>query len=102
MSLYLLPDSRQMTAVRARLRQNKSSLHASLTQRRVLFDASCPECKAPQETTEHCLLECPRYSAARNECLGKLSQLQVFPGLDSLLGNVELLPPRQQNQVLTI
>ena len=63
---YLLADDRRLSAVRARLRFDRASLNASLAQRCVVPDASCPHC-GQVDSVEHCLLECKRFASQRND-----------------------------------
>jgi hypothetical protein len=101
-SLYLLRDTRRVTAIRARLRLDRPSLNASLAQRRVVTSKTCPECKASEETIEHCLLECPRYANARQTCRSELAAIQMTFDLPTILADVEKLKSPLPNKVLTI
>jgi hypothetical protein len=101
-SLYLLRESRRLTAVRARLRLERSSLNSSLFQRRITADPSCPECKANDETVQHCLLECPRYEMHRQNCRNGLSVLNLPLDLPTLLGdNEQIQPAARRTQALS-
>jgi hypothetical protein len=100
-SLYLLRDSHQLSAIRARLRLNRSSLNQSLFERKVVPDPACPTCHLP-ETTEHCLLYCPAFDTDRQLCQQRLAAYRLQPTLATLLGSVEHLDKQLQNPVLTI
>jgi hypothetical protein len=100
-SLYLLRDPRQLSAIRARLRFDRSSLNKSLFDRKVVPDPACPTCKMP-ETTEHCLLFCPRFDVQRQLCQQRLADLQLPFTLATLLGSTDHVNNRLQDSVLSI
>src|SRR6185436_14750454 len=87
-SLYLLHDGRRLATLRARLRFNRCSLRASLAERRLSADPNCEVCAVP-ETVEHCLLVCPRYTIARQECAAALDLHRLPLTLASALGSLD-------------
>jgi hypothetical protein len=100
LSLFLLRDERRLGSVRARLRLERSSLNSSLVQREITADPTCPQCKAANETTDHCLMECKQYENERKICFAELQRIGVQPEVSRLLGNVEKLPAARQGKVL--
>ena len=84
-SKYLLTDPRHISPLRARLRLDRSSLNASLALRRVVASPLCQTCNVP-ETTEHCLLHCPTFAAARQACKDRLANLYANFDMPTLLG----------------
>jgi hypothetical protein len=102
LSQHLLLDDRVVCSLRSRLRLNRSSLNASLAERKVVPSALCSLCGVP-ESTEHCLLVCPRYAVARDKCREQLQNLGVAMTIDALLGNPEVLnSSRELPAALTI
>jgi hypothetical protein len=87
-SEYLLVDDRRTAVIRARLRHDRSSLNASLASRRVVPSPNCSACGIP-ETSEHCLLQCPRFALPRLLCTLGLSVLAADFNLATVLGDVD-------------
>jgi len=85
-SAYLFHDGRRLSAVRARLRLNRCSLNASLAERKITPDPNCAACAVP-ETVEHCLLVCPQFAAARQQCTAALDFLSLPLNLATVLGS---------------
>jgi len=98
-SLYLYMEARATAVMRARLRFNRCALNQSLHKRALADSPLCahPPCRRAQieETVDHALLRCPRYSKARAACVNQLRRAGA--GADSnplslplLLGQVDL------------
>ena len=101
-SQHLMLDDRVVCTMRARLRFNRSSLNASLAERKVTSDARCQNCGVP-ETTEHCLLYCQLHDTGRAACQQLLAAMNVPFGVDTVLGSPDAVPnSRDCPAVLTI
>jgi len=96
-SAYLLHDGRRTAAVRARLRLNRCSLNASLAERKITADPNCAVCAVP-ETVEHCLLDCPVFTAARQQCRAALDFLGLDLSFGMVLGAVESITPAERRR----
>jgi len=98
-SSYLLHDSRAICNVRARLRFDKASLHASLAQRRIVQDPNCALCHVP-ETVEHCILHCQRFDNLRTTCKSALLAQNIPFNIATVLGDTTGLSPALTRHLL--
>jgi hypothetical protein len=98
-SCYISHDSPFVAARRARLRFDRSSLNASLFKRRCSPTDKCPVCGLVEDT-DHVLLHCPAYDAARQACKAAFAFHKVDFNAGILLGQVEDLPAHLQKPIL--
>jgi len=108
-SEYLFVDDRRTSALRARLRHDRSSLKASLADRRVEPSPNCPTCGVPEDN-DHCVLICPNFAIPRLRCTTRLSRIgQPLKSSAVALGDTEWpakhvfrLPDNVQRELLII
>ena len=90
-NLYLSMGSKQGNRLHTQIRLHVSDLNEH---RKKLGKADSPkcECGALKESTEHFILDCPRFNAERAEQFEKLSDVFTFDPLD--------LPPQTRVQMI--
>src|SRR6185312_10672574 len=105
---YLLSESRQAAATRAKLRFDRSTLKDTLRRQNIIksdVDAMCSRCNV-RETVEHAVFVCKSFSAKQksleHEC--QLKRLSLAPGsaLLWLLGDVHSLAKADRPEALAI
>ena len=95
---YFYLGDRKSQTIHSNMRLNASNLNQDLVHRHLSQDSSC-DCGALNETAEHYLLECPRYSTARKETINKLPY--YLKNINTLLHGNEHLPIQSNELVFS-
>jgi Reverse transcriptase (RNA-dependent DNA polymerase)/Endonuclease-reverse transcriptase len=104
---YLLRESRQDAALRAKLRFDRSSLKDTLRRQNILetdHEALCPDCRV-RETVEHVIFDCPRFSKERELLREDCAAVDVSvdpSALNWLLGDVHSIDKHDRSLLLTL